>query len=204
MSLVTTDWTSWRAQRSPNRATTCSLSIPRGSMIRRPALNARKSSLAPGAASSVRPAAAPLARRVRQALDAAEVVDEAVAGLEAESPQHAHVGLHPPHLRALLGRPLLGPFQRLVDQLDGRDLQRLGLRGDGHRAAVLRARNRRHAGRASGRAPPDPAVAGLRQEHRPLLDLPRDVSCRRGVTTPPPGQWFTRTSACGPTWAAAR
>ena len=37
------------------------------------------------------------------------------------------------------------------------------------------SRPRRRARRAAGRDAGDPAVAGLRPEHRPLLDLPRDV-----------------------------
>jgi hypothetical protein len=94
MSSVTTDWACWRSQPLPSRATSCSLSIPRGS-------------------------------------DAAEVVEQAVAGLQAEPPQLTDVATDPLDLDALLGRPLPGPGQRLVDELDRRDLPAVARQVDG-------------------------------------------------------------------------
>ena len=56
---------------------------------------------------------------------------------------------------------------------------------------VRPARHQRHAGRAAGRDAGDRPVAAVRQEHRPLLDLPRDVRAgvgqpRHGVAGRPP------------------
>ena len=84
------------------------------------------------------------------------------------------------------------------------------LHGRQGRADVRRAVHGRHARRAAGRDAGDPAVAGLRRrrperrEHRPLLDLPRDVHAgvgqlRHGVA----GRAPAARRAAGPRAAAA-
>ena len=120
MSSVATDRLSSRSQPSRGSATTSCLSIPRGSTIPRPALNATISSVAPGAARWVSPAAALCTPR-RRGRGCSRSRRRGCSRFEAEPIQRRHMALDPLHLDALFGCPPPSGSERLVDRVDRGD-----------------------------------------------------------------------------------
>ena len=92
----------------------------RGSTIPRPALNATISSVAPGAARWVSPAAALCTPR-RRGRGCSRSRRRGCSRFEAEPIQRRHMALDPLHLDALFGCPPPSGSERLVDRVDRGD-----------------------------------------------------------------------------------
>jgi hypothetical protein len=175
-----TDRPSSRSQPSRGSATTSCFSIPRESTIPRPALNATMSSMAPGAAKVGQAGGGTSARRVGETVDAAEIVNEVVARLEAEPIQGRHIALDPLHLNAVLGCPPPRAGERLVDGVDpGHAPPALcQIAGVASRAAAHVERATGHPGRPCLRA----AAPTTRQRpFAPRERTPADTSTLRGA-----------------------
>ena len=151
----------------------------RGSTIPRPALNATISSVAPGAARWVSPAAALCTPR-RRGRGCSRSRRRGCSRFEAEPIQRRHMALDPLHLDALFGCPPPSGSERLVDRVDrGDGPPALGeIDGVAARAAAYVERATGHRGDPCRRAD----VATCRQ--RPFAPRERTPACtatRRGA-----------------------